>query len=191
VVRPLPLQILNLTVLSSHSLHHTTHPSIILIKTRHLISTSQHYQDIELTKANQPGARERAGPLAMDTGGMYGGGGDSTGVGDGSPSVGTAGSSNNADALAAVSAKTGTSLGGEAPLWDPHTGEHLRTTTQLPTNGPWVFQDAFTQSQPFVNGSLRFLHRMNTYVVIRAQTDTDVVLQTSDDKGFWSGSQGP
>ena len=76
-------------------------------------------------------------------------------------------------------------------MWDPHTGEHLRTVTQLPVNGPWVFQDAFTQGQPFGNGTLRFLHRLNTYVVVRAQEETDVVLQSSDDRGFWMGSQGP
>ncbi len=54
-----------------------------------------------------------------------------------------------------------------------------------------MFQDAFTAAQPFVNGTLRFLHRFRTYTVVRAQEEANIQLQHSDDKGFWSGSQGP
>jgi len=114
---------------------------------------------IPIAKAGQM-AVELTGPSLLETGGEYGGPGDSTGV---------AGNTNflNPGAL-------------NAPLWDMHAQEHLHTMAQLPVNAPWVFSDAFERRQPQVNGSLRFMHTFRTYHVSAFE---NIVLQITDDQG--------
>jgi len=66
------------------------------------------------------------------------------------------------------------------PLWDLSTGEQLRTTMQMYTNGPWLFTDAFQSNQPQINGSIRFLQSFRTYLVSSAG---DLLLQVEDNEG--------
>lgn len=44
-------------------------------------------------------------------------------------------------------------------LWDLATGEQLRTRLGIPTNGPWLFSDAYTRSQPQQNFTKIMFHR--------------------------------
>ena len=118
---------------------------------------------IALTKAEQA-AVELTGPSLLDTGTEYAGPGDSTGV---------------ADTSAA-----------DAPLWDSHSQEHLRTTMQLPVNGPWVFEDGFERGQPQVNGTLRYLRTFRTYHISESNgAKENVVLQTEDRQGTVPGTE--
>jgi len=118
---------------------------------------------ISMAKAGQM-AVELTGPSLLETGGVYHGPGDSTGV---------AGDVNFLQPGAA-----------DAPLWDMHAQEHLHTMAQLPVNAPWVFSDAFERHQPQVNGSLRFLHTFRTYHVSAFE---NIVLQITDDQGSVPG----
>ncbi len=118
---------------------------------------------IELTKAEQA-AVELTGPTLLDTGNDYTGRGDSTGN-----------AASNVD---------------NAPLWDFHTQEHLRTATQLPVNGPWVFEDGFERIQPQVNGTLRFLQTFRTYLISESNgAKENVVLQLEDRQGTVPGTE--
>ena len=59
---------------------------------------------------------------------------------------------------------TGGDIGGV--LFDLHTGEHLRTHVDLPTNGPWSYSDAFTQLQPQLDfDHVKFLREFRTYAI--------------------------
>jgi hypothetical protein len=68
----------------------------------------------------------------------------------------------------------------DAPLWDTHTGEHLRTTTELPINGPWTFEDGFVTSQPQFNNSLKFVQQFRTHIV----KEDSIVLQLAVNLGW-------
>lgn len=128
--------------------------------------------DTDFAKAGQS-SREKAGPTSLDTGNSLGGAGDSTGV----SSASGAGNSNpgpNADG--SIYDAT------DAPLWDLETEQHLRTTTQLPVTSPWRFEDAFRQSQPQLNSTLRFLQVFRTYTVVGSEA-REVTLQTVDRQG--------
>lgn len=48
--------------------------------------------------------------------------------------------------------------------YDLETGEHLRMSVELPTNGQWNFTTAYTQSQPQLNiTEVKFLREFRTY----------------------------
>jgi len=52
----------------------------------------------------------------------------------------------------------------EDKYYDLETGEHLRTSVELPTNGPWNYTTAYTQSQPQLNFTdVKFLREFRTY----------------------------
>ena len=118
---------------------------------------------IALTKAQQA-AVELTGPSLLDTGNEYAGPGDSTGVADDNTN--------------------------DAPLWDTHSQEHLRTTTQLPVNAPWIFEDGFERAQPQVNGTLRYLRTFRTYHISESNgAKENVVLQIEDHQGSTPGTE--
>jgi hypothetical protein len=127
---------------------------------------------LELTKASQA-ARELAGPILLDTGNDYTGNGRSTGVADSGSKESNSGNQK------------------DAPLWDIHTQEHLRTTTQLPVNGPWVFEDGFERFQPQINNTLRFLQTFRTFTISESKNKNkngdsameNVILSIEDKQG--------
>lgn len=67
--------------------------------------------------------------------------------------------------------------GGAIPfvLWDVATGENLRSSMSIPTNRPWIFQQAFANFQPAGNSSsMEFCHDFRFFSV----APSDVVLVT-------------
>jgi len=51
-------------------------------------------------------------------------------------------------------------------VWSTYLGEDLRKIIEIPTNGPWLFQDAFTQSQPQKNATyVKFDRAFRTYTI--------------------------
>lgn len=51
-------------------------------------------------------------------------------------------------------------------VWLNYLGEELRKIIEIPTNGPWIFSDAFQQSQPQENFTyVRFDRSFRTYTI--------------------------
>jgi hypothetical protein len=126
---------------------------------------------IDLAKAGQ-NHREYTGPTVMDSGNHLGGIGDSTGVASASGAFNMARGPDGDGTIYDES---------DAPLWDMETEQHLRTTTELPTNGFWLFEDAFRQKQPQLNSTVRFLQVFRTYTVVGEEA-REVTLQVEDRK---------
>ena len=129
---------------------------------------------IDMAKGNQS-VREYTGPTVLDTGNHLGGTGDSTEV---------------ASADGALNVNAGPDGDGtiyldtDAPLWDLETEQHLRTTTQLPVNTPWQYEDAFnTIAQPQLNQTVRFVQVFRTYLVTGAEA-REVILKWKTDKAL-------